>query len=84
MKQISVSKARVELSSLVNEVAYNLEQVVLTRHGKPVAAIVPMQDVRTARALTVVSDVGGLDERDLRNDFDQAAHSIGFGEREPR
>lgn len=37
---VPVTKARAELADLVNRVVYGGERVVLTRHGKPVAAIV--------------------------------------------
>jgi prevent-host-death family protein len=40
-----ISEAREELASIVNRVAYSGEHVRLTRHGKPVAAVVPIKDV---------------------------------------
>ena len=42
---LSISEARESLANLVNRVAYRRERVLLTRHGRPIAAIVPMEQV---------------------------------------
>ena len=42
MRKVSTSDAREELAELVNRVAYAQEPVILTRHGKDMAALVPM------------------------------------------
>lgn len=44
-REIPVTQARADLAELVNRVAYSGEQVVLTRHGKPVAALVSAEDL---------------------------------------
>ena len=44
-------KARDEFSDLVNRVAYGKERVVLTRRGKPLAAVVPLEDVELLERL---------------------------------
>lgn len=47
---ISVADARSDLSELLNRVAYGKERLVITRHGKEIAAIVPLEDLTfTAR-----------------------------------
>ena len=43
--EIPVTQARDELAELVNRVAYGHERIVLTRHAKPVAGIVPAEDL---------------------------------------
>jgi prevent-host-death family protein len=43
--EIPVTQARAELSDLVNRVVYGGERIVLTRHGKAVAAIVSATDL---------------------------------------
>jgi prevent-host-death family protein len=43
--EIAVTQARDELADLVNRVAYGSERVVLTRHGRPVAALVSHADL---------------------------------------
>jgi prevent-host-death family protein len=40
------SKARDEFAETLNRVAYRGERVVLRRHGKDVAAIVPVEDLQ--------------------------------------
>jgi prevent-host-death family protein len=48
MKQIQLSVAKAKLSELIDEVERG-ETVVITRHGKPVAHIVPDDEARRAR-----------------------------------
>ncbi len=42
MPSIGVTEARDQLGELVNRAAYSDERIVLTRHGRPVAALVPI------------------------------------------
>ncbi|MBI3749242.1 MAG: type II toxin-antitoxin system Phd/YefM family antitoxin [Chloroflexi bacterium] len=42
---ISVSEARETFADVVNRVAYRNERVLVTRRGKPVAAIIPVEQV---------------------------------------
>ena len=42
MREIGVTDARNQLGELVNRVAYSDERIVLTRHGRAVAALVPI------------------------------------------
>jgi prevent-host-death family protein len=46
-----ISEARGEFSELVNRAAYRHERVLLTRHGKPVAAIISADDLALLEAL---------------------------------
>ncbi len=46
-----VSEARGEFSELVNRAAYRHERVMLTRHGKPIAAIISREDLEYFEAL---------------------------------
>ena len=48
---ISTSKAREFLADLITEVAYKGERVILTRHGKPVAAIISAEDLERLESL---------------------------------
>ena len=47
--EIPVTQARAELADLINRVVYGGERVVVTRHGKPLVALVSAADLRTAR-----------------------------------
>jgi prevent-host-death family protein len=42
---IGVSEARETFAELVNRVAYGHERVLVARRGRPIAAIVPIDDV---------------------------------------
>jgi prevent-host-death family protein len=41
MVEIPVTEARAQFAELINRVGYGGEQIVLTRHGKPLVALVP-------------------------------------------
>ncbi|MCO5993391.1 type II toxin-antitoxin system Phd/YefM family antitoxin [Actinoallomurus rhizosphaericola] len=44
-REVPVTQARADLAELVNRVGYTGERVLLTRHGKPLAALVPVEDL---------------------------------------
>ena len=48
---VSVADARNSLADILNRVAYGKERVVITRHGKQLAAIVPIEDLQLANRL---------------------------------
>jgi prevent-host-death family protein len=43
--EISTVEARNNFSDIVNRAAYGKERVILTRRGKPIAAIIPAEDL---------------------------------------
>lgn len=59
MSERRISEARGSFSTTVNRVAFGGERVVLTRHGKRVAAVVPIEDLELIEA---VEDARDLDE----------------------
>ncbi|MYS20501.1 MULTISPECIES: type II toxin-antitoxin system Phd/YefM family antitoxin [unclassified Streptomyces] len=66
---VPVTQARAELAELINRVVYGGEQVVLTRHGKPLVALVSAADLQRLRDLDeqaeeqVVSTVSSVGSR---------------------
>ena len=46
--EISVTEARAQFSELLNRVGYGGEEVVITRHGKPLVVLTPAGQARTA------------------------------------
>ena len=44
METIPLTKAKARLSGLVDRLIQRKEQIVITKHGKPVAAMVPYED----------------------------------------
>ena len=51
MATISTVKARDEFSTVVNRAAFGKERVILTRRGKKLAAVVPIDDVKLLEEL---------------------------------
>ncbi|MBT2676940.1 type II toxin-antitoxin system Phd/YefM family antitoxin [Streptomyces sp. ISL-14] len=66
--EIPVTQARAELADLINRVVYGGERVVVTRHGKPLVALVSAADLERLDALDgsveeqVISAVSGVRE----------------------
>jgi len=51
MSERRISEARESFSTTVNRVAFGGERVVLTRHGRRVAAVVPIEDLELLESL---------------------------------
>lgn len=56
MQRIAVSAVREHIADVLGHVARRRERVVLTRHGRELGAIVPMEDLERLRALEAVDD----------------------------
>src|SRR5437667_5249578 len=59
MKQIQLSRARAQLSELLDDVERG-ETVQITRHGKPVARLIREEDGRRAEALRAMTEIREL------------------------
>ncbi len=68
MGSISTAKARNNFSDVVNRAGYGKERVILTRRGKPIAAVVPIEDVEF------------LEELEDRADLEAAREALAEGE----
>ncbi|WP_328869785.1 type II toxin-antitoxin system Phd/YefM family antitoxin [Streptomyces sp. NBC_00287] len=55
--EIPVTQARAELADLINRVVYGGERVVVTRHGKPLVALVSAADLERLEQLADPADV---------------------------
>ncbi|MBJ7902626.1 MULTISPECIES: type II toxin-antitoxin system Phd/YefM family antitoxin [unclassified Streptomyces] len=85
--EIPVTQARAELADLINRVVYGGERVVVTRHGKPLVALVSAADLERLEALDaaeqerVVSSVSRVGESGagVRQRFGIAAEHRGSG-----
>jgi prevent-host-death family protein len=51
MAAIPTVKAREQFAEVVNRAAYGKERIILTRRGKAVAAVVPVEDVELLERL---------------------------------
>ncbi|MFI0543320.1 prevent-host-death family protein [Streptomyces canus] len=87
--EIPVTQARAELADLINRVVYGGERVVVTRHGKPLVALVSAADLERLEKLgepveePVISAVSSVREvasapREQQR-FGIAAHHRGVG-----
>jgi prevent-host-death family protein len=57
MSERRISEARESFSTTVNRVAFGGERVVLTRHGRRVAAVVPIGDLELLEQLEDAADL---------------------------
>jgi prevent-host-death family protein len=63
IKSVGVAEAKAKLCELIDRVAHKGERIVLQRRGKPVAALVPMQDlerVESGRRGDWLDSIAGL------------------------
>ncbi|MCK8678577.1 type II toxin-antitoxin system Phd/YefM family antitoxin [Streptomyces lichenis] len=84
--EIPVTQARAELAELINRVVYAGERVVVTRHGKPLVALVSAADLERLEALAregADGVEGEGEEQAVRtvSTFGDAASAPGAGER---
>jgi prevent-host-death family protein len=56
-RQYTTGEARNRFSEVINEAAYGAHRVVLTRHGKTIAAVVPISDLELLHELERIIDV---------------------------
>lgn len=65
-RTIAAAKFKAECLSLLDEVAQTREEVVVTKRGKPVARLVPLERKRKGAALgvTIHGDIVGPTEPD--------------------
>lgn len=67
MKQITTAEARKHMAELLNRAAYGKERFVVTRHGKELVAIVPLEEVTLLDRLRVLLS---------KKDFDAALEEV--------
>ena len=65
MAHLSVSKAREEFPDVVNRAAYGKERTIVSRRGKDLAAVIPIEDLRLLERLAR-EETDRLDLEDAR------------------
>jgi prevent-host-death family protein len=65
MTRLNVSKAREEFPEVVNRAAYGKERIIVSRRGKDLAAVVPIEDLRLLERL-FREEMDRLDLEDAR------------------
>ena len=63
MTRLNVSKAREEFPEVVNRAAYAKERTIVSRRGKDMAAVIPMDDLRLLERLAQEE----MDRQDLKD-----------------
>lgn len=79
---VSTSKARIDFAEMINQVAYGGERIVLDRHGKPIAAIIPIDDLTFLEEIENRLDIDAakraLAESDERIPYDRVRKELGL------
>jgi prevent-host-death family protein len=78
---IPSSRARLDFGDLVNRAAYGKERVVLTRRGRPLVAVVPIEDLERLREMEDRQDAQILRkalEDPERIPYDQVRRELGL------
>jgi prevent-host-death family protein len=71
MTHLNVSKAREEFSEIVNRAAYGKERTIVSRRGKDLAAVIPMEDLRLLERLAQ-EEMDRIDVEDARAGLKEA------------
>lgn len=51
MSHMSTVEARENFSELINQAAYGDKRIILTRRGKPLVAVIPLEDLKRLESL---------------------------------
>ena len=62
-RKIPASDARSEFATLINEVAFSKSRTILTRHGRDIAALIPIEDMEIIRRLEDQVDAKKIHDR---------------------
>jgi prevent-host-death family protein len=63
MTHLAVADARRDLSDILNRVVYSGERIIITRHGKDIAAIVSSKDLEALEKIEDMVDVTEAEKR---------------------
>ena len=84
MSTVTTVKARESFSEVINRSAYGKERIVLTRRGKKVAAVVPVEDLNLLEELETRFDLEAIEqaladpENKKRIPWDQVKKELGL------
>ena len=62
MSTVTTVKARESFSEVINRSAYGKERIVLTRRGKEIAAVVPVEDLKLLEKLEARLDLDDIEK----------------------
>ncbi len=83
MREIPISNIREDFADTVRRVEYQSERIMLTRHGKPAAALVSVADLELLELLEDRADLElvrvALTESDERIPYEKVRADLGLG-----
>ena len=84
MATLTAVKARATFSDVVSQVAYEKERIVLTRNGKPMVAVVPVEDLRLLESIEDRADIEAAlsvlaDPNEKPVSYKRARKALGLG-----
>lgn len=82
-EKIPVTEARSQFSELINRVGFGKERIVLTRHGKPLVALVPAEMLDQDTSASAVTDMTVHDLRSSSTADQRQDYAIAAQHREP-
>ena len=78
MREIQASEAKTHLPQLLDEVEHG-ETIVITRHGRPIARLVPEAECRQAEIDQALAEIKEIRKRTRRVTLDEILSSIHEG-----
>ena len=75
---VAVTELRDESSDVFGRVTYGKERVVVTKHGRPIAVLMPLEDLELIETLEDQVDAQAI--IDARNDPENAGESVSWRE----
>lgn len=65
---VSATEARAKFQEIINRVEYGKERILIERHGKPVVAVIGLEDLKRLEALEDAIDSGHLRQAIAENE----------------
>lgn len=82
MSDLTISEARQHLAEVINKVAYGSERVRLVRRGKPVAAVISIDDLELLRKIEDRLDIEEADavlkKGEAPKEWDEVKEELGL------
>jgi prevent-host-death family protein len=75
VKRIKTDDARREFGTVINRVAFGGERIVLERRGKPLAAMIPMEELRLLERL-IAEEEDRIDLSRVRESMAEAGPNV--------
>lgn len=78
LNKITIADARKQFTDIINRIAYNDESFVLTKRGEPIAALVPMKELKLLQEFWEQNDI--KDSKKNKNEPNEPDEPIPWGD----